>query len=79
MSSSRIGHKLTSEDEPYVDINEFNVSTLFEIGDIRPSAYITCICNSLWWVDMISLVDIAACNVINIDFMHPHGSRKTFN
>ena len=48
MSSSWIGHKLTSEDESYVDIHDFNVPTLFEIGDISPSAYVTCIYNSLW-------------------------------
>ena len=28
---------------------------------------------------MVSLVNIAAGDVINIDFMHPHGLRKTFN
>ena len=78
LSSSRIGHKLTSEDEPYVDIDDFNVPTFFEIGDISASPFFTCIYNSFWWVVMISLVGIAAGNVINIDFMHPHGLRKTF-
>ena len=43
MSSLRIVHKLTSEDESYVDIHDFNIPTLFEIGDISPSAYVTCI------------------------------------
>ena len=28
---------------------------------------------------MVILVDIAAIDVINIDLMHPHGPRKTFN
>ena len=28
---------------------------------------------------MVSLVDIAAGGVFNVDFIHPHGSRKTFN
>ena len=51
----------------------------FEIGDISPSAYVTSMYNSFWWVVMVSLVIIAAGDVINIDFMHPHGSRKTFN
>ena len=39
-----------------------------------PSACVTCVHNLFWWVDMVSLVDIAADDVINIDFMHPHGS-----
>ena len=46
MSSPRIDHKLTTEDESYVDIHDFNIPTLFEIGDISPSAYVTCIYNS---------------------------------
>ena len=58
LSSSRIGRKLINEDESYVDIHGFNVSTLFEIGDISPSAYVICIYNSFWWVGMVSLVHI---------------------
>ena len=44
-----------------------------------PSAYVNCTCNSFWWVGMVSLVDIAAGDAINIGFMHPHRPRKTFN
>ena len=44
-----------------------------------PPAFVTCIYNSFWWVDMVSLVNIAVGDVINIDFMHLHGSWKTFN
>ena len=36
-----------------------------------PSAYVACV--KLILVGMISLVDIAAGDVINIDFMHPLG------
>ena len=38
---------------------------------ISPSAYVTCVCNSFWWVSMVSLVDITVGDAINIDFMHP--------
>ena len=34
ISSSWIGHKLTSKNESYVDIHDFNVPTHFEKGDI---------------------------------------------
>ena len=78
-SSSRIGHKLTSEDESYVDTHDFNVPTLFEIGEVSSSAYVTCIYSSFWWVGMVSLVDISAGHIIIIDFMYPHGPQKTFN
>ena len=55
LSSSRIGPKLTSEDESYVDIQPISLC------------------------DLVSLVDIATGDVINIGFMHPHGLWKTSN
>ena len=79
MLSSQIGHKLTSEDESYVNIHDFNIPTLFGIEDMSPSSYVTCIYNSFWLLCKVSLVDIAAGDVINIDLMHPHGPRKAFN
>ena len=38
-----------------------------------PSAYVTCVYNSFWWTGMVGLVDIAAGDVINIDFTYPNG------
>ena len=38
------------------------------------SAYVTCIYNSFLWIAMVSLVGIAAGDVVNIDFMHRNGS-----
>ena len=38
-----------------------------------PSTYVTCVYNSFRWVDMVSLVDMAADHVIIVDFMHPRG------
>ena len=38
LSSSRIGHQLTSEYESYVYFHDFRVPNLFEKGDISPSA-----------------------------------------
>ena len=41
-----------------------------------PSAYETCIYNSFCWVGMVYSVDIAAGDVININFMHLHGHER---
>ena len=38
-----INEKAKMKDESYLDIHDLNVLTLFEIGDINPSAYVTCI------------------------------------
>ena len=40
------------------------------------SAYVTCARNSFWSVAMVNLVDIAAGDVINIDFIHSHEPSK---
>ena len=45
----------------------------------KPSAYEICVYNSFWWISMVSLVDIAAGDVINIGFMHPHAPWNTFS
>ena len=64
LSFSWIGPKLTSED----------YMLIFSLP-----AYVTCVYNSFWWVGTVSLVDIAAGDIINIDFMHPHGPWQSFN
>ena len=73
------GHKLTSKAESYADIYDLNVPTLFQIRDISPSAYVTWIYNSFWWVGVVSSAVITASDVINTDLMHPHEPRKTAN
>ena len=44
---------------------------------LSPSAYMTCIYNSFWWVGIVSLFDIAVGDAINIDFMHPMGHERS--
>ena len=78
LSSAKVAHKLTSEDEAYIDIHNFNVPTIFRITDLTPSTYITCIYNSFWWVGLITKVNLQEGDV-QVDFMHPHGPRKSFN
>ena len=59
LSSSRIGPKLTGEDESYFYIQSISLC------DLCIPLVLVC------W--MVSLAEIAAGDVINIDFMHPHG------
>ena len=78
LSSSKIGHKLCSEDESFVDVHDFNIPSPVDIGSITPSSYVTCSYNSFWWVGLINNIDMEMGDV-HVDFMHPHGPRKTFN
>ena len=65
LSSSPIGPKLTSKDEPYVDIQSISLCDL---------------CIQLVLVGgMVFLVDIAGGDVNNIDLIHPRGPWKTYN
>ena len=77
-SASQIGHKLCSKDHSFVDIHDFKIPTRAYIGDIAPSSYISCMYNSLWWVGLVNEVDEEQGDV-DLQFMHPHGPRKTFN
>ena len=77
-STSKIGHKLGSEDDSFVDIHNFKTPTRVDIGDIAPSSHISCVYNSLWSVGLVNKVDEEQCDV-DVQFMHPHGLRKTFN
>ena len=78
LSPSQIGDMLSSEDDSFVDTFDFSLPTTLEITDIRPSTYITCLYNSFWWVGMVTDVH-AKQGDVKVDFMHPHGPRKTFN
>ena len=77
-STSQIGHKLGSEDGSFVDIHDFKISTRVDIGDIAPSSHISCVYSLLWSVGLVNKVDEEQCDV-DVQFMHPHGLRKTFN
>ena len=58
LSSSKIAHKLSSEDESHAGTHDFNLSTTFQLCDIRPMAYVTCLCNFFWWVGLVTQVNV---------------------
>lgn len=78
LSTSNIGHKLTSEDESYTDNHDFNLPSILEISDISPMQYVTCVYNSFWWIGIVNEINAEEGDV-TVKFMHPHGPRKTFN
>ena len=70
LSSSKIAHKLSSENESLARTYDLNLLTTFQLFDIRPMTYVTCHYNSFWWVEQ---------DGIKVQFMFPHGPHKTFN
>ena len=73
LSSSKIVHKPSSEDESHTGTHDFNLPTTFQLCDIRPMTYVTCLYDSFWWVGLVTQVDV------KVQFMFPHGPCKTFN
>ena len=58
LSSSKIAHKLSSEDESRAGTHDFNLPTTFQLCDIRPMTYVTCLYDSFWWVGLVTQVDV---------------------
>ena len=58
LSSSKIAHKLSSENESHDDTHDFNLPTTFQLCDIRPMTYVTCLYDSFWWVGLVTQVDV---------------------
>ena len=77
-SASQIGCKLCSEDDSFVNIHDFRVPTRVAIGNNAPSSYISCKYNLLRWVGLVNKIDEEQGDV-DVQFVHPHGPRKTFN
>ena len=46
----KIAHKLSTEDKSYAETHDFNLSTTFQLRDIRPMTCVICLYVSFWWV-----------------------------
>ena len=49
-----------------------------DIKNIKCFSYVSCIYNTFWWVDIVTEVNVHEGD-LNIEFLHPHGPRKTFS
>ena len=58
LSSPKIAHKLSSEDESHADTHDFNLPATFQLCDIRPMTCVTCLYDSFWWVGLATQVDV---------------------
>ena len=48
-----------------------------DIKNIRCFLYVSCIYNTLWWVGIVTEVNVHKFD-LKIEFLHPHGLGKTF-
>ena len=78
LPSSKIAHKLLSEDKSHAGTHDFNLPTTFQLCDIRPMTYVTCLYDSFWLVGLVTQVDVEQGDA-KVQFMLPHRPSKTFN
>ena len=76
--SSKFAEKLSSEDKSHAGTHDFNLPTTFQLCDIRPMTYVTCLYDSFGWVGLVTQVDVEQGDA-KVQFMFSHGPRKTFN
>ena len=79
ISCNKIAHKLTSEGSEFLQF-DFNKSLTEEIDikKIKCFSYVSCIYDTFWWVGIVTEVNVHEGD-LKIEFLHPHGSRKTFS
>ena len=79
ISCNKIAHKLTSEDREFLQF-DFNKSLTKEIDikNIKCFLYVSCIYDTFWWVGIVTEVNVHEGD-LKIEFLHPHGPRKTFS
>ena len=70
LSSSKIVHKPSTEDESHTGTHDFNLPTTFQLCDIRPMTYVICLYDSFWWVGLVN--QVAEQGDVKIQFMFPH-------
>ena len=74
ISCNKIAHKLASEDREFLQF-DFDKSLTKKI-DIKK--HISCIYNTFLWVGIVIEVNVHEGD-LKIEFLHPHGPRRTFS
>ena len=49
-----------------------------DIKDIKCFSYVSCISDTFWWVGIVTKVNVHKGN-LKIEFLHPHGPKKSSN
>ena len=77
ISCNKIAHKLTSEDREFLQFDfDKSLTKEIDIKNIKCFSYVSCIYNTFWWVGIVIEVNVYEGD-LKIEFIHPHGPRKT--
>ena len=75
--TTKIAHKLTSEDREFLQFDfDKSLTKEIDIKNTKCFSYVSCIYNTFWWVGIVIEVNVHEGD-LKIEFIHPHGPRKT--
>ena len=75
--TTKIAHKLTSEDREFLQFDfDKSLTKEIDIKNTKCFSYVSCIYNTFWWVGIVIEVNVYEGD-LKIEFIHPHGPRKT--
>ena len=79
ISCKKIAHKFTSEDREFLQF-DFNKTLTEEIDikNLKCFSFLSCIYDTFWRVAIVTEVKVHEDD-LKIEFLHPHGPRKTFS
>ena len=79
ISCNKVANKLTSGDREFLQF-DFNKSLTEEIDikNIKFFSYVSCIYDTFWWVGIVTEKNVHESD-LKIEFLHPHGPRRTFS
>ena len=78
ISCNKIANKLRKEDREFLQFDfDKSLSEEIDTKNIKCFLYVSCIYNTFWWVDIVTEVNVHEGDS-KIQFLHPHGPKKTF-
>ena len=79
ITCNKIARKLTSEDSEFLQFDfDKSLTEEIDIKNIKCFSYVSCIYDTFCWVGIVTEVN-ANEGDLKIEFLHPHGPRKTFS
>ena len=79
ISCNKIAHKLTSEACKFLQFDfDKLLNKEIDIKNIKCFSYVSCIYDTFFWVSIVTEVNVHEGD-LKIEFLQPHGPRKTFS
>ena len=76
---NKIAHKLTRKDREFLQFDFDKILTKeIDIKNLKCFLYVSYIHDTIWWIGRVTKVNVHEGD-LKIEFLHPHGPRKTFS